>query len=169
MFSIPTVKLNDGNEIPWIGFGTGTAVFGKDVTDVVRLALDNGMVHLDGAQMYKNEESLGAAIKESGKTRSDLFVTTKLDLLPPGRTVKEALQISLKKLGLDSVDLFLIHCPAPANKEGKLQDLWRQMEGVKKDGLAKSIGVSNFRVQDLESILEIAEIVPAVNQVGSFL
>ncbi|KAG2020024.1 aldo-keto reductase, variant 2 [Coprinopsis cinerea AmutBmut pab1-1] len=163
-----TVKLNDGNQIPWLGFGTGTALYNKDATDNVRLALDNGVVHLDGAQVYGNEESIGAAIKATGKPRSELFITTKLKPglgFAPGQSVKETLQESLKKLGIDYVDLFLVHSPSPANKEGRLQDLWRQVEGMKRDGLAKSIGVSNFRVEDLNTILSTAEIVPAVNQI----
>ncbi|KAH6918422.1 oxidoreductase [Coprinopsis sp. MPI-PUGE-AT-0042] len=167
----PTIKLNDGNEIPWVGFGTGTALYGQDAADSVRLAIETGVVHLDGAQVYRNEDSLGAGIKASGKPRSELWVTTKLSpLVPEGKKsadidVKATLKESLQKLGLDFVDLFLIHSPHPANEEGSLQHLWRQMEEVKNEGLAKSIGVSNFRVEDLKTILETAKIVPAVNQI----
>ncbi|KAF5315818.1 hypothetical protein D9611_004844 [Ephemerocybe angulata] len=159
-----TIKLNDGRQIPWIGFGTGTALFRKDATQLVVQAIDNGINHLDGAQVYRNEDTLGLAIKESGKPRSELFVTTKLN---PGETVniKGTLEESLRKLQLDHVDLFLVHSPHPANKEGKLQDVWRQMEEVQAAGLATSIGVSNFRVEDLEQILQTAKVVPAVNQI----
>jgi diketogulonate reductase-like aldo/keto reductase len=163
-----TLTLNDGNAIPWLGFGTGTALYQSDAEELVRQAIETGITHLDGAQVYGNEQSLGAGIKASGKPRSELFVTTKLKPGSEGQVidVKASLKESLTKLGLDYVDLFLIHSPAPANKEGKLQDLWKQLEGVKAEGLAKSIGVSNFRVEDLQTVLETAEVIPAVNQVS---
>ncbi|KAF9053189.1 NADP-dependent oxidoreductase domain-containing protein [Panaeolus papilionaceus] len=158
--------LNDGTQVPWLGFGTGTALFGRDALAFVHAAIDAGVIHLDGAQMYRNEDTLGAGIKASGKPRSELFITTKLiPNLPAGVSVRDSLVESLAKLGVDSVDLFLIHSPVPAANEGKLPDLWRQMEEVKREGLAKSIGVSNFRVQDLKVILENATIVPAANQI----
>lgn len=161
-----TFPLNDGHNIPWLGFGTGTALYRQDATSLVKLAIETGITHLDGAQMYANEDSLGDGIKASGKPRSELFVTTKLDTpLPPGETVKDSLEKSLKKLQLDYVDLFLIHCPVPSADEGKLPDLWRQMEEVQAAGLTKSIGVSNFRVEDLQTILQSGKVVPAVNQV----
>lgn len=115
--------------------------------------------------MYNNENTLGAGIKASGKPRSDLYVVTKLNVLDAGQTVKESLEASLKKLGLDYVDLFLIHSPNPAKKEGKLKEWWQGMEEVHKAGLAKSIGVSNFGVEDLKVILDGAKVIPAVNQV----
>lgn len=159
------ITLNDGRTIPWLGFGTGTALYGKDATNLVTQAITSGLTHLDGAQMYRNEDTLGAAIKASGKPRSELFITTKLNTTP-GLEVKASLQESLQKLQVDHVDLFLIHSPHPANEQGLLQGLWKQMEEVQAAGLATSIGVSNFRVQDLEDILKIAKVVPAVNQVG---
>jgi len=160
-----TITLNNGIHIPWLGFGTGTALYGKDAAESVRTAIDNGITHLDGAQMYNNEDTLGAGIKASGKPRSELYIVTKLKALNPGQTVKQALEESLRKLGLDYVDLFLIHDPTPASKVGKLKEWWKAMEGVQNDGLAKSIGVSNFKVDDLKEILGSAEIVPAVNQI----
>ena len=159
--------LNDGSQIPWLGFGTGTALYGKDAEDLIRSAIENNIIHLDGAQLYNNEETMGAGIKASGKPRSELFVVTKLKDVQPGQTVKESLQISLAKLGLNYVDLFLIHSPGQGRKEGTLSQLWEGMEEVKRDGLAKSIGVSNFKVEDLKVILETAKVVPAVNQVGA--
>jgi len=158
--------LNTGAAIPWLGFGTGTALYGKDAANLVRMAIDNKITHLDGAQMYNNEDTLGTGIKAAGKPRSELFVTTKLANLAPGQTVKESLKASLNKLGLDYVDLFLIHDPTPATKEGKLAQWWEGMEEVHREGLAKSIGVSNFRVEDLKIILDSGKIVPAVNQAG---
>lgn len=158
--------LNDGSQIPWLAFGTGTALYGKDAADLVRIAIENNIIHLDGAQAYSNEDTLGAGIKASGKPRSELFIVTKLLNLAPGQTAKESLNISLSKLGLDYVDLFLIHTPSFARKEKKLSEWWAGMEEVKRDGLARSIGVSNFSVEDLKVILETAKVVPSVNQVG---
>jgi len=157
--------LNDGSQIPWIAFGTGTALYNKDAADLIRIAIEHNVIHLDGAQMYNNEDTLGAGIKASGKPRSELFVVTKFNNLQPGQTVKESLNISLAKLGLDYVDLFLIHTPIQARKEQKLSQWWEGMEEVKRDGLAKSIGVSNFTVEDLKIILETAKVVPSVNQI----
>jgi diketogulonate reductase-like aldo/keto reductase len=158
--------LNDGNRIPALGFGTGTALYNKDASAFVRLAIKTGVTHLDGAQMYKNEETLGEGIKTSGKPRSELFITTKLHVLDPGQKVKETLVESLGKLGVDYVDLFLIHDPTVNQKEGTLPEIWSQLEALKTEGLAKSIGVSNFKVEDLNAILPGAKIVPAVNQVS---
>lgn len=161
----PIFTLNDGTRVPWLAFGTGTALFSQDAADAVRLAIQSGITHLDGAQIYGNEETLGAGIKASGKPRSELFIVTKLS---PGNDgpVKAALVESLKKLNVDYVDLFLVHSPAPLNKtEGKLKQVWAEMEEVKKEGLARSIGVSNFRVQDLQEILDGASVIPSVNQV----
>jgi len=158
-------QLNTGASIPSVGFGTGTALHNQDATAFVKLAIDTGVTHLDGAQMYSNEDSLGKGIKLSQKPRSELFVTTKVLNLAPGETIKQSLQASLTKLGLDYVDLFLIHDPTPASSAGKLAEWWAGMEEVYRDGLAKAIGVSNFRVEDLQVVLESGSIVPAVNQV----
>ncbi|PCH37991.1 Aldo/keto reductase [Wolfiporia cocos MD-104 SS10] len=158
-----TVPLNDGTQIPWLGFGTGTALFSKDAENAVLTAIASGVAHLDGAQSYGNEDSLGAAIVGSGKPRSSLYVVTKLNTVPAGQTVRDTLVTSLKKLRVDYVDLFLIH--SPKNHEGKLSAVWKEVEALQKEGLAKSIGVSNFRIQDLEEILGNASVVPAVNQI----
>lgn len=157
--------MNDGRTIPTIAFGTGTALHSQDVQSYVDASLRTGFRHLDGAQMYRNEDSLGNAIVAFSKThslaREALFVTTKLNTIPPGKTVRDTLVESLAKLKLDCVDLFLIHMP----KHRDLKDVWKQMEGVHAEGLAKTIGVSNFRVADLEVIMDGAKVVPAVNQV----
>ncbi|KZT70126.1 Aldo/keto reductase [Daedalea quercina L-15889] len=157
------IALNDGKKIPWLGFGTGTALYSKDAENAVRQAIETGVVHLDGAQVYNNEESLGAGIVASGKPRSSLFLTTKLNLIPAGQTVRDTLVTSLKKLQTDYVDLFLIHFPI--NHEASLPEIWKQFEEIQKEGLAKSIGVSNFRVKDFEQILPTAKVIPAVNQI----
>jgi diketogulonate reductase-like aldo/keto reductase len=161
------VTLNDGNSLPWLAFGTGSALYEQDATDSVRIAIENGITHLDGAQIYGNEKSLGVGIKATGMPRSDLYITTKLHTtLPPGKTVKDLLSESLENLGVDYVDLFLVHSPGQARKAGKLKELWNAMELVCKERLTKSIGVSNFQVEDLKEILDGATIIPAVNQVS---
>lgn len=158
-----SITLNDGRQIPWLGFGTGTALYGKNAANFVRVAIENGITHLDGAQIYGNEDTLGEGIAASGKPRSELFVTTKLAQVPEGKNVRDTLVESLKKLRLDYVDLFLIHMPI--HHEGRLKPVWKEFEEIQKEGLAKSIGVSNFRVKDLKEVLEVATVIPAVNQV----
>ncbi|KAG6333496.1 hypothetical protein ID866_5599 [Astraeus odoratus] len=157
--------LNDGNQIPWLAYGTGSAFYGKDVQNAVVTAIQNGFTHLDGAQEYRNEDSLGAAIAASGKPRSELFITTKLGKLQPGDTPKSALEGSLRKLGVDHVDLYLVH--HALSHTSRLKEVWKGMEKAKQAGLTKSIGVSNFTPEHLKEILEVAIIPPAVNQVWS--
>ncbi|KAJ7172291.1 NADP-dependent oxidoreductase domain-containing protein [Mycena filopes] len=161
-----TVTLNDGTQIPAIAFGTGTALFGRDAENSIKLAINLGFTHLDGAQAYDNEDSLGAGIKAAGKPRSELYIVTKLKSGLGAAQVKPSLVESLRKLGVDYVDLFLIHSPRPLKPEdGTLQELWQAMEAVHAEGLAKSIGVSNFTVDDLKAILPGAKIIPSVNQI----
>ena len=162
-----TFTLNDGTQIPWIAFGTGTVHRDQDVSATISLAIANGITHLDGAQMYKNEEWVGKAIASSGRPRSELYVTTKLDEVPEGRTVRDMLMESLTKLHLDYVDLFLIH--VPVHHPGRLQTVWKELEALHRDGLTKSIGVSNFPIKHLEEILEGATMIPAINQESSVL
>ncbi|CAL1704615.1 unnamed protein product [Somion occarium] len=154
--------LNDSNKIPWLAFGTGTALYTKEAKKEVIQAISHGITHLDGAQVYGNEASIGDAIAESGVPRSSLFVTTKLWDVPAGKTVRDTLVESLRKLKVDYVDLFLIHNP---QLHPDLKSVWKQLEELKKEGLSKSIGVSNFRIKDLEVILPGAEILPSVNQI----
>jgi diketogulonate reductase-like aldo/keto reductase len=156
-------RLNDSTHIPWLGFGTGTALYGRDASNSVKVAIENGISLLDGAQFYNNEDSLGAGVKASGKKRSDLYILTKLKMLSEGDTVESLLRGSLKKLGVDYVDLFLIH--SPLHFEGRRKEVWKDMEAVQKAGLAKSIGVSNFTVDHLHEILDGSSVVPAVNEV----
>ncbi|KAL2066634.1 hypothetical protein VTL71DRAFT_2705 [Oculimacula yallundae] len=172
MAHIPNLKLNNGEEIPVLGYGLGTANYKADpnspvdkkLVDTVVLAIDTGYYHLDGAQVYGNESELGAAIKKSGIPREKLYVTTKIDGVKPQNT-KEAFNTSLKKLGLDYVDQYLIHAPWFAKSPADIQAKWADLEVIHASGKAKSIGVSNFRVQDLEAILETAKIIPAINQI----
>ncbi|KAH7884648.1 NADP-dependent oxidoreductase domain-containing protein [Phlebopus sp. FC_14] len=119
--SVSTLTLNDGTQVPWIAFGTGTALYQQDASDSITLAIDNGFTHLDCAQMYGNEQSVGKGIIASGKPRSELYITTKLNRLSPGQTAKTALQESVRKLGVEHVDLYLIH--SPSAHAGRLQQI----------------------------------------------
>jgi diketogulonate reductase-like aldo/keto reductase len=161
MATLP-IALNDGTSIPWLGYGSGTALFNKDASESVAQAIKVGFRHIDAAQMYGNEDSVGAGIAASGVPRAELYVTTKLGQVPAGGTVRDTLVESLRKLQLDYVDLFLIHMPT---FHSDLKGVWRELEAAKREGLTRSIGVSNFQPQHLKEILEVATIQPAVNQV----
>jgi diketogulonate reductase-like aldo/keto reductase len=160
------IQLNDKTTIPLLAFGTGSIFVKTDTQGIVAAAINAGFTHLDGAQVYENEESLGAGIAASGKPREQLFVTTKLHRRPEGKTVRDTLVESLAKLRLDYVDLFLVHTHKHyTHQPGLLKAVWKDMEAVKKEGLARSVGVSNFRPVDLREILEDAEFPPSVHQV----
>lgn len=154
-----TIELNDGYKIPVIAFGTGTANRGRDATDYVAQALEVGFAHIDTAQIYRNEDSVGTAIRESGLSRSELYVTTKYATGSIYQTVRE----SLAKLGLKHIDLYLIH--APSSVEPDFEAAWKEFENIRDAGLAKSIGVSNFNVEQLQTVIKVAKIKPAVNQI----
>jgi len=158
--SLPAIPLNDGHKIVPFAFGTGTVFRDQDVTIYVLQALDAGFRHVDTAQIYRNETTVGAALRKSGIKRENLYVTTKFG----GGDVRAELEKSLRKLGLDYVDLYLIHHLKATR--GDVEGCWRGMESIKEAGLARSIGVSNFRTGDLKKLLEIARITPAVNQVA---
>jgi len=172
MAAIPNLKLNDGQEIPVLGYGLGTANYkadpnspvDKELVKTVVLAIKTGYYHLDGAQVYGNEAELGLAIKESGVPREKLYVTTKIDGVNTQNT-QEAFETSLKKLGLDYVDQYLIHAPFFAKSPADIQAKWADLEKIQASGKAKTIGVSNFRKADLEAILETAKVIPAINQI----
>jgi diketogulonate reductase-like aldo/keto reductase len=150
--------LADGNRIPMLGLGVWQVPNGPECVDAVRWALEAGYRHIDTAQAYGNEEAVGQALRESGVPREDVFITTKFY---PGASdpVAEAEQ-SLRRLGVDQVDLYIIHWP-----QGGPTWAWRGMERAKERGLAKSIGVSNFSVQDMDEVLAVATVAPVVNQV----
>ncbi|WP_462417430.1 aldo/keto reductase [Kytococcus sp. Marseille-QA3725] len=160
---VPTVTLNNGLEMPQVGFGT-FQVDDSEAQRAVETALEAGYRHIDTAAVYGNEAGVGAALKASGIPREELWITTKLrngeqrkDLVRP------AFEESLRKLGLDAVDLYLIHWPAPALET--YHEAWTELEGIYRDGGARAIGVSNFLPHHLRSLLEGAEVVPAVNQI----
>jgi 2,5-diketo-D-gluconate reductase A len=160
---VPAVRLNDGAEIPQFGFGVFQIPAEETVT-AVRTALDAGYRHIDTAQMYGNEAEVGRAIAESGVPREEIFVTTKLNNDCHGYDAAlGALDESLRKLGFDHVDLFLIHWPRP--QEGRYVETWTALEKLKADGKARSIGVSNFTVEHLDRLAERTGTVPAVNQI----
>ncbi|KAG1790278.1 NADP-dependent oxidoreductase domain-containing protein [Suillus plorans] len=151
-----TVTLNDGNEFPTIAFGTGSTMKYRDVTDYVGQAIENGFSHIDTAQMYQTETYVGLAIKESGLSRSSLYITTKYS--GPGKS-QQAIQQSLNKINISHVDLYLMHFPALFSESE-----WQEFEKMKKDGSTRSIGVSNFTLEDLQRLLKTAVTKPAVNQ-----
>jgi len=153
------IKLNDGNEIPSIAYGTGSVNKGKDIHQYIELALDTGFCHIDTAQVYRNEQSVATAIRESGLDRSELFITTKYD----GGSVEDRIRESLNNLEMKHVDLYLIHWPSAMEN---FERTGQGFERVKQEGLTKSIGVSNFSVEDLQKLLKIAHVKPAVNQIN---
>jgi 2,5-diketo-D-gluconate reductase A len=161
--SIPYLDVNDGQHIPQLGFGV-FQVPPQDTADVVKHALRTGYRSIDTAAAYKNEQGVGEAIADSGLAREDVFITTKLANDSHGHDkALRALDESLKKLSMDYVDLYLIHWPRPS--EGKSVETWKALIELKQAGRARSIGVSNFRVQDIEAIIDETGVAPAVNQI----
>ncbi|KAJ7772837.1 NADP-dependent oxidoreductase domain-containing protein [Mycena maculata] len=152
------VTLNDGKKIPAIAFGTGSIYKHTDVTQLVNQALEAGFNHIDTAAFYETEQYVGQVIHESGLARSDLYITTKYGL---GK-VQEGIRKSLSNLGLKYVDLYLIHQPTFVPD---IDGTWKEFETIRKDGLAKSIGVSNFTLDQLQSLVKGARVRPAVNQI----
>ncbi|HSR93660.1 MAG TPA: aldo/keto reductase [Solirubrobacterales bacterium] len=161
--SIPAVTLRDGVEIPQLGFGV-FQVPPDDTQRVVEEALEVGYRHIDTAAAYRNEAGVGAAIAAAGIPREELFVTTKLWNTQQGYdSTLEAFEKSLERLGLEQVDLYLIHWPVPT--EGRAVDTWRAFERIHEEGRSRTIGVSNFRLEDLEQLEREAKIQPTVNQI----
>jgi 2,5-diketo-D-gluconate reductase A len=162
---IPQIMLNNGQEIPQLGFGV-FLVPPKDTEAAVTSALEAGYRHVDTAQLYRNEAEVGAAISRFGVARADVFVTTKLNNgAHRPDDARAAFDDSLKALGSDYVDLFLIHWPVPTRYDGDFISTWRTLEEFYRDGRARSIGVSNFQPHHLRRIHQECEIAPAVNQI----
>ncbi|KAF9477115.1 conjugated polyketone reductase C1 [Pholiota conissans] len=160
--------LLDGTRIPWLGWGNGTGDASKTAIESGKLALENGIHHLDTAQNYNNEQETGEAIRQSSIPREEVYVTSKLSGLPrrvhvPFDEIRSSIQGSLDKLGLIP-NLYLIHSPYVAER-GNLKAVWQILENLKDEGKLHSIGVSNFRPQDLEAILDGAKYKPVVNQI----
>jgi 2,5-diketo-D-gluconate reductase A len=160
---VPNVTLNDGNRIPQFGFGV-FQIDPKDTATSVQQALRAGYRHIDTAQMYGNEAEVGQGIAASGVSRDEVFVTTKLANDQHGATEPvAALEESLRRLGTDHVDLFLIHWPRP--KYNHYLETWQALEKLADAGKARSIGVSNFQPEHLDALAAAGARVPAVNQI----
>lgn len=157
-----TVTLNNGVKMPWLGLGVYEVEDGREVEQSVLTALQTGYKSLDTAEAYYNEEGIGAAIRKSGVPREELFVTTKVwNSNQAYETTLRAFENSRKRLGLQYIDLYLIHWPA----RGKYLEAWRAFEKLYKEGYVRAIGVCNCHEQHLDAIMKNYETVPMVNQV----
>jgi 2,5-diketo-D-gluconate reductase A len=159
------VQLHDDTSIPQLGFGV-FQVPPAETAATVLTAFEVGYRHIDTAQMYQNEEGVGAAIKDSGLDRDDLYITTKLN---NGNhrpdDARRSLEASLTRLGLDQVDLFLIHWPLPTRYDGDFVSTWETLAELQQEGKTRSIGVSNFQPDHLDAIIAKSGVIPVVNQV----
>lgn len=165
MNDVPRIPLNDGRSIPQLGFGV-YRIPPPETAAAVSEALAAGYRHIDTAESYGNERGVGAAIRASGLDRDTLYVTSKLsDASHRPDDALRAFDETLADLGLDHVDLFLIHHPGPRGHERDLASTWRTLEGFHRDGRARSIGVANFTIRQLERLAAASGTVPAVNQV----
>jgi diketogulonate reductase-like aldo/keto reductase len=156
------VTLHNGVQMPWLGLGVWRVQNGEEVVNSVKTAIEVGYRHIDTAAVYQNEEGVGQAIRESGVPREELFITTKVWNSDQGyETTLKAFETSLQKLGLDYVDLYLVHWPV----KGKYKETYKALEKLYKDGQVRAIGVSNFQIHHLEDVMADCEIKPMVNQV----
>jgi 2,5-diketo-D-gluconate reductase A len=163
--AVPDVRLNNGQTIPQLGFGV-FQIRPQDTIGAVTRALQAGYRHIDTAEMYGNEKEVGEAIGQSGITRADVFVTTKLsNACHRPDDARRAFDGSLDALGLDYIDLFLIHWPLPTRYDGDYVSTWEALQEFYRDGRARSIGVSNFQPQHLRRLHSECEIPPAVDQI----
>jgi methylglyoxal/glyoxal reductase len=151
-------------QMPWLGLGVYKAQEGEEVKQAVLAAIRNGYRSIDTAALYRNEEGVGAAIRQSGVPREELFITTKVWNEDQGyESTLAAFETSRQKLQLDYIDLYLIHWPLP--KKNKYKETWRALEKLYRDGKVRAIGVSNFQAPHLEDLLSTCEVAPMVNQV----
>jgi 2,5-diketo-D-gluconate reductase A len=163
--TVPTIELNDGHAIPQLGFGV-FQIPPMDTAAAVSVALEAGYRHIDTAEMYRNEQGVGEAVRASGLDRADVFITSKLNngFHRPDEA-RRAFAQTLEELGTEYVDLFLIHWPLPTLYDGDYVSTWKTLEEFCNDGRARSIGVSNFQVAHLERLAAESDTVPAVNQI----
>ncbi|CAN5594126.1 aldo/keto reductase [soil metagenome] len=165
MSNVPAIQLNDGSQIPQLGFGV-FQVKPDETAGAVKTALDIGYRHIDTAEMYQNEKGVGQGVRDSGLARGDVFVTSKLNNgFHKPDDARQAFDQTLKALEFDYVDLFLIHWPLPTLYDGDFVSTWQVLEEFKKDGRARSIGVSNFQTGHLARLAAETDTVPAVNQI----
>ena len=163
--TVPSITLNNDTTIPQLGFGV-FQVPPADTAEVTTKAFEVGYRHIDTAQMYQNEEGVGAAIKASGLPREELYITSKLNNgFHRPDDARRAFDETLRKLGLDRIDLFLIHWPLPTQYDGDYVSTWRALAELVEDGRATSVGVSNFQPAHLDRIIEETGVKPAVNQI----
>lgn len=156
------VSLNNGVGLPWLGLGVFQVNSDRQADVAVRTAIEQGYRSIDTASLYGNERGVGCAVRECGVPREELFVTTKVwnDDVRADR-VEAAFEESLQRLGLDYVDMYLVHWPI----KGKIVSSWRVLEALQRSGRVRAIGVSNYMIPHLDELLRAAEIVPAVNQI----
>ena len=169
-------ELLNGNMVPALAYGTWL-IKNENAANCVKMALEAGYRHIDTAQAYGNEEGVGIGMKESGLKREEIYLTTKVMAeLKTYKKAKKSIDDSLKRLGVDYIDLILIHCPQPwVLFRGKRRffkeniEVWKAFIDLKKQGKVRSIGVSNFRVNNLENIINATNVVPSVNQIRFFI
>jgi len=156
-----TFRLHNGVEMPYFGLGVYLSKDGQEVINAIKWAVDAGYRHIDTASIYKNEEGVGIGVKEASVAREELFVVSKVWNSDQGyESTLKAFDDSLKRLGMDYLDLYLIHWPV----EGKYKETWRALEKLYAEGRVRAIGVSNFLQHHLEDLMAYAEVVPMVNQ-----
>lgn len=161
-FGEHVIHLNDGREMPLLGLGVYKATDNEELKQAISSAVSLGYRLIDTASFYKNEEGVGKAIQALDIPREDLFVTTKIwNTAQRIGDIEDSFNRSLERLGLDYVDLYLIHWPVP----GCFGNTWKAMERLQEEGKIKSIGVSNFSIQDLELLKTVSDVIPSVNQV----
>jgi 2,5-diketo-D-gluconate reductase A len=162
---VPSVRLNDGQSIPQLGFGV-FQIDPADTAEAVGNALEVGYRHIDTAEMYRNERGVGEAVRASGLDRGEVFITSKLtNRYHRPDDARRAFETTLTELGVDYVDLFLIHWPLPTLYGGDFVSTWKTLEEFREHGRARSIGVSNFQIEHLQRLATASDQAPAVNQI----